>query len=115
MLLFSATLDGPVAKLVADFQHNPVRHEVGPKGPDMHAADHHFWVIAREKRQEISAEVIGRLGSTIVFTRTRHGADRLAKQLGQAGRAGRADPRRSQPGPARPCARRVQEGQGRRR
>ncbi len=40
VLLFSATLDGPVAKLVADFQHDPVRHEVGAKGPDVHAAQH---------------------------------------------------------------------------
>ena len=85
VLLFSATLDGPVAKLVADFQHNPVRHEVGPTGPDVHAAKHHFWVVDREDRVSTTADVIQRLGSTIVFTRTRHGADRLAKQLGRNG------------------------------
>ena len=85
VLLFSATLDGPVAKLVADFQHNPVRHEVGPKGPDVHAAKHHFWLVDREERVSTTADVIQRLGSTIVFTRTRHGADRLAKQLGRSG------------------------------
>ncbi len=85
VLLFSATLDGPVAKLVNDFQHNPVRHEVGPKGPDMSLADHKFWVVSKEKRQEVSADVITKMGATIVFTRTRHGADRLAKQLGKAG------------------------------
>ncbi len=85
VLLFSATLDGPVAKLVADFQHDPVRHEVGPKGPDVHAAKHHFWLVEREERVTTTAEVIQRLGSTIVFTRTRHGADRLAKQLGRNG------------------------------
>ncbi len=85
VLLFSATLDGPVAKLVDDFQHDPVRHEVGPKGPDVHAAEHHFWVVAREDRVATTAQVIERLGSTIVFTRTRHGADRLAKQLGKQG------------------------------
>jgi len=85
VLLFSATLDGPVAKLVADFQHNPVRHEVGPKGPDVHAAKHHFWLVEREDRVATTADVIQRLGSTIVFTRTRHGADRLAKQLGRNG------------------------------
>jgi len=85
VLLFSATLDGPVAKLVADFQHNPVRHEVGPKGPDVHAAKHHFWVVKREDRVATTAGVIDRLGTTIVFTRTRHGADRLAKQLGKVG------------------------------
>ena len=85
VLLFSATLDGPVAKLVADFQRNPARHEVGPKGPDVHAAQHVFWTVSREERVNTTAEVINRLGSTIVFTRTRHGADRLAKQLGKIG------------------------------
>ncbi len=45
VLLFSATLDGPVAKLVADFQRNPARHEVGAKGPDVHAAQHLFWTV----------------------------------------------------------------------
>jgi superfamily II DNA/RNA helicase len=85
VLLFSATLDGPVAKLISDFQHDPVHHEVGPKGPDVHAARHHFWMVAREDRTATTADVIERLGSTIVFTRTRHGADRLAKQLGRKG------------------------------
>jgi superfamily II DNA/RNA helicase len=85
VLLFSATLDGPVAKLVADFQRNPARHEVGAKGPDVHAAKHLFWTVSREERVNTTAEVINRLGSTIVFTRTRHGADRLAKQLGKIG------------------------------
>jgi superfamily II DNA/RNA helicase/cold shock CspA family protein len=85
VLLFSATLDGPVAKLVADFQHDPAFHEVGPKGPDVHTATHHFWVVERDERVATTAAVIERLGSTIVFTRTRHGADRLAKQLGRSG------------------------------
>ena len=57
-LLFSATLDGPVAKLVADFQHDPVRHEVGPKGPDVHAAQHHFWQIDRAERMGTAFDVV---------------------------------------------------------
>ena len=43
-------------------------------------------------------------GSAIVFSRTRHGADRLAQRLGRAGRQRRRDPRRPLPGPARPGA-----------
>lgn len=85
VLLFSATLDGPVAKLIRDFQDNPARHEVGPKGPDIHAAHHVFWKMDRAERNQNTAGVIDRCGSTIVFTRTRHGADRLAKQLGKLG------------------------------
>ncbi len=85
VMLFSATLDGPVAKLIKDFQHDPVRHEVGPKGPDIHAAHHVFWQMDRADRNQNTAGVIESCGSTIVFTRTRHGADRLAKQLSKLG------------------------------
>ncbi|WP_420451588.1 DEAD/DEAH box helicase [Ilumatobacter sp.] len=85
VLLFSATLDGPVAKLVSDFQRDPARHEVGPKGPDIHAAHHVFWEMDRAERNDVAAGVIERCGATIVFTRTRHGADRLAKRLGKLG------------------------------
>ena len=42
-------------------------------------------MVDREQRVNTTADVIQRLGATIVFTRTRHGADRLAKQLGRSG------------------------------
>jgi superfamily II DNA/RNA helicase len=83
--LFSATLGGPVAKLITDYQRDPAHHEVGPKGPDIEAADHKFWLLERGDRAATTAEIIERTGSTIVFTRTRHGADRLAKRLGKLG------------------------------
>ena len=85
VLLFSATLDGPVAALIDDYQRDPIRHEVGPAGPDMSAARHEFWKLERTDRVGVTADIVSRLGSSIVFTRTRHGADRLAKQLGKKG------------------------------
>ncbi len=85
VLLFSATLEGPVAKLVDDFQDNPCRHEVGEKGPDITAAHHLFWLAERTDRPRHVAGVAAALGSTLVFCRTRHGADRLAKQLDKFG------------------------------
>ncbi len=84
-LLFSATLDGDVDKLVKHYQHDPVRHEVAGTDNDSAEVDHLFWKTPREKRVAMTADIISRIGSTIVFTRTRHGADRVAKQLGQAG------------------------------
>ena len=98
--LFSATLDGAVMKLAQSFQTNPVRHEVGPKGPDMSAAHHVFWEVAGVDRATTTAAAIKATGSTIVFTRTRHGADRLAKQLDRLGvsaapiHGGRSQPQR---------------------
>ena len=83
--LFSATLDGPVAKLTRDFQNDPVRHEIGSSEPDMTLAHHIFWTVDRTERVPHVAQFIDTAGSTIVFTRTRHGADRLAKQLERHG------------------------------
>lgn len=80
-MLFSATLDGAIAKLAAEIQHDPARHEVGPAGPDVTAAQHCFWRVDPAERLARTADVVNTLGSTMVFCRTRHGADRLSKQL----------------------------------
>ena len=100
VLLFSATLDGAVGKLAAAVQRRPVRHEVGAKGPDMTLTSHAFWAVDRVQRPELTAEVVAELGATMVFCRTRHGADRLAKQLEKLGvrsapiHGGRSQPQR---------------------
>jgi superfamily II DNA/RNA helicase len=84
-VLFSATLDGDVAKLTRDYQRDPVRHEVGDETPDIQSATHRFWAVDRAERNPAVAEVVGAAWPSIIFTRTRHGADRLAKQLGKLG------------------------------
>ena len=99
-LLFSATLDGDVDVLIRHYQTDPVRHEVRP--PDVGDVDHHIWLVNDTERTERCAELVTSAGSAIVFTRTRHGADRLAQRLGRAGVSCRRHPRRPLPGPARP-------------
>jgi superfamily II DNA/RNA helicase len=84
-LLFSATLDGDVAKLTAEYQSDPVRHEVGDATPDVRSAVHRFWKVERTERNQVVADVVCASWPSIVFCRTRHGADRLAKQLGRLG------------------------------
>jgi len=83
--LYSATLDGDVAKIIDEYQTDPVRHEVGSAAPDLESMQHHFWVLPRSGRIPLCASVIATFGRTIVFTRTRHGADRAARQLEAAG------------------------------
>ena len=83
--LFSATFDGAVGTLSKALQNAPVRHEVGDAKPDVTKAKHVFWRVVREERTQHTATVVETLGSTMVFTRTRHGADRLAKQLARVG------------------------------
>ncbi|MGZ6953381.1 MAG: DEAD/DEAH box helicase [Acidimicrobiia bacterium] len=84
-LLFSATLDGDVAVLTRDYQTNPKRHEVAVVESDAADAEHRFERVTNEGRLVRAAEVIGTEGPTIVFCRTRHGADKVAKKLSQAG------------------------------
>lgn len=84
-MLFSATLDGDVASLTREYQHDPVRHEVGAQTPDVRAADHVFWNVARTDRTEVCADAIAAAGPTVVFCRTRHGCDRVARQLDRKG------------------------------
>jgi superfamily II DNA/RNA helicase len=84
-LLFSATLDGDVDELVRRYQREPVRHEVTGGDADSAHVEHLFWTVPRETRVALTADIVDRAGSAIVFTRTRHGADRVARQLGQAG------------------------------
>ena len=84
-LLFSATLDGDIAVLSRSYQTNPVRHDAGTSDTDAVDAKHHFWLVEHHDRVEHTADLIRAADRTIVFTRTRHGADRLAKQLTKLG------------------------------
>jgi superfamily II DNA/RNA helicase len=84
-LLFSATLDGDVDVLVRRYQRNPVRHEVTPSEPERDLTTHVFLDTKREDRVDTVRDLIVEHGSSIVFCRTKHGADRLTKQLGRAG------------------------------
>lgn len=84
-LLFSATLDGDIAVLSRDYQREPIRHETGSTEQESEPVTHRFWLVAHHDRIAQAANVISDEGQSIVFTRTRHGADRLAKQLKKLG------------------------------
>jgi superfamily II DNA/RNA helicase len=84
-LLFSATLDGDVDVLVRTYQRNPVRHEVASETEDLSRVEHRFIELARDERLAETVRLIAEHGSAIVFVRTKHGADRLARQLDRAG------------------------------
>ncbi len=84
-LLFSATLDGDVDVLVKRYQRNPVRSEVKALVEEVDLTQHAFWAAPREERTELTVRAIEHHGSSIVFCRTKRGADRLTKQLGNHG------------------------------
>jgi superfamily II DNA/RNA helicase len=86
-LLFSATLDGDVDVLVRRYQRDPFRCEVAPPEDDADAAsvEHRFVEVARDDRVITTAKLVVEHGSAVVFCRTKHGADRVAKQLSRTG------------------------------
>ena len=84
-LLFSATLDGPVDKLIRDYQHNPARHDVSPGGADRGQVHHHFWRVEPQNRVAVTADTITARGPALVFCRTKRGADRLSDRLAHSG------------------------------
>ena len=84
-LLYSATLDGEVDALVHRYQKNPSRHEVFTAEEEIGDVEHLFWDVERPDRVKAVAKAVERHGRTIVFCRTRHGADRFAHQLGALG------------------------------
>ncbi len=87
-MLFSATLDDTsVRPLVRNYQRQPVRHEVVSTVEEVSRATHRFRNVAAAERAAACAEVVKGETSTIVFVRTKHGADRLARQLGNSGLA----------------------------
>jgi superfamily II DNA/RNA helicase len=71
--------------LVRNYQRDPVRCDVAP--PERHddRTVHHFVETVREKRVDLTRDLVVEHGSTIVFCRTKRGADRVAKQLARAG------------------------------
>jgi len=84
-MLFSATLDGEVAALSREYQRDPVQHLAEAVEQQKIDARHHFWLVQQQERVGPTADIINATGRSIVFTRTRHGATRLAKQLVKLG------------------------------
>jgi len=88
-MLFSATLDRDVDKLVRRFLVDPATHSMAPASAMVDTMEHHALLVSRHDKVAVTAAIANRPGRTILFARTRHGVDRLADQLGMLGvRAG---------------------------
>ncbi|HZE51543.1 MAG TPA: DEAD/DEAH box helicase [Jatrophihabitantaceae bacterium] len=84
-LLFSATLDGDVGTLVDRYLTDPAVHAVSSAQAAVDTMSHHVFRTAHESKFSVVAEIAGRPGRSLLFVRTKHGAERLAKQLGRVG------------------------------
>jgi ATP-dependent RNA helicase RhlE len=86
-LCFSATLDGEAGRVARAYADDPVVHQHGPDPRRANAEiEHRFVEVAHEHRVEALVSELQRDRElTLVFVRTKHGADRLVKRLGARG------------------------------
>jgi len=84
-LLFSATLDRGIDKLVRKFLQNPVTHEVESTEENEAQMTHYFFQVTQGNRFDIIADLCAAPGRALVFTRTKHGARKLAAALVENG------------------------------
>ena len=84
-LLFSATLDNGIDTLVERYLTDPVTHSTDDAKASVTTMEHHVLLIEPVHKKVITAEVANREGRTVVFVRTKLGADRVAMQLREQG------------------------------
>jgi len=82
-LLFSATLDGMVSGLISRYQQEPAMHEVESREVTVAEMQHRFIAVHEMDQVKVAAAIINSSNKTIVFTKTRWGADKLASKLSQ--------------------------------
>ena len=84
-LLFSATLDRGVDAVVKRYLHDAVTHSTDDATASVTTMEHHILLIDPKHKKAITAEVANTEGRTLVFVRTKLGADRVAEQLREQG------------------------------
>lgn len=85
-MMFSATLDNGVDKLVKRFLHNPVTHSIDEANSPVAEMTHHvFHVAGVQAKKELVHHLASGTGRRILFMRTKHQARKLAKQLTESG------------------------------
>ncbi len=86
-LLFSATFSNDIKALAAKMLNHPVLIEVAPQQPTTDLIAQKVYKVARERKTDLLAHLIKQHNwyQVLVFTRTKHGADRLSKHLTQGG------------------------------
>jgi superfamily II DNA/RNA helicase len=84
-MLFSATLDGDVDHLVRRYLSDPVHHEVTSTQPTVEEMEHRFLKVHQMDKVTVAAAIAQGADRTLVFSRTKRGADRLVSDLRREG------------------------------
>jgi ATP-dependent RNA helicase RhlE len=87
-LCYSATLEGAVRDVARNYLKNPVRVEIGSTMKPAENVELRAFSVDQDKKQELLEHLLNaEQGSFLVFVRTKHGADRVARRLARSGHA----------------------------
>jgi len=86
-LMFSATYSAPIRELASRLLRQPKHVEVAARNAPAHGIEQHVYRVPKEHKRQLLAHLIraGRWAQVLVFTRTKHGANRLTQQLESTG------------------------------
>jgi superfamily II DNA/RNA helicase len=84
-LLYSATLDSAVDRLVRRYLREPIFHEVTSRRVTVEEMEHHFFKVHQLDKAKVAAAIVRGADKSLFFVRTKRGADRLAADLGREG------------------------------
>jgi superfamily II DNA/RNA helicase len=84
-MLFSATLDGAINSLVRTYLKDPVRHEVVSREITVEEMEHRFFHVHQMDKVKVAASIARHAERTLMFVRTKRGADRLVHDLQREG------------------------------
>lgn len=85
-LFFSATMPADVAKLSATMLKNPAKVEITPESSTANTIDQYLYYVDKHNKKDLLLHILKdeSIESVLVFTRTKHGADRLVRQLAKS-------------------------------
>jgi ATP-dependent RNA helicase RhlE len=96
-LFFSATMPKQIKELVSGYCRNPVQVSVTPESSTAERIDQYLFMVQQDEKQSLLElilsgrhDVPGKTERVLIFTRTKHGADRVVKKLSRAGIAANA-------------------------
>ena len=91
-LFFSATMPTAIRELVGKYCHDPVQVSVTPESTTAERIDQYLLMVQQDEKQTLLEMILrrrhpvpGEFERVLIFTRTKHGADRVVKKLAQAG------------------------------
>lgn len=91
-MLFSATIPAEIASLAEEMLKNPVRISVAPSAKPAELIEQQIYYVDKSEKRDLLIELLSEtnVAQTLVFTRTKHGADRVAREINRAGIKARA-------------------------